>query len=116
MLNQLGVVGIKTNIYEIGDYMPNTKIGNASPIFPRIEKKEKEFDDELKIQDAINIDDFSKVKISVVEILKVSEVESSDRLLKFIVDTGKEKRQILSGIKHYYKEPKKLVGKKSWQF
>lgn len=112
MLNQLGVVGIKTNIYEIGDYMPNTKIGNASPIFPRIEKKEKEFDDELKIQDAINIDDFSKVKISVVEILKVSEVESSDRLLKFIVDTGKEKRQILSGIKHYYKEPKKLVGKK----
>ena len=112
MLNQLGVVDIKTNIYEIGDYMPNTKIGNASPIFPRIEKKEKEFDDELKIQDAINIDDFSKVKISVVEILKVSEVESSDRLLKFIVDTGKEKRQILSGIKHYYKEPKKLVGKK----
>lgn len=112
MLNQLGVVDIKTNIYEIGDYMPNTKIGNASPIFPRIEKKEKEFDDELKIQDAINIDDFSKVKISVVEILKVSEVESSDRLLKFIVDTGKEKRQILSGVKHYYKEPKKLVGKK----
>lgn len=112
MLNQLGVVDIKTNIYEIGDYMSNTKIGNASPIFPRIEKKEKEFDDELKIQDAINIDDFSKVKISVVEILKVSEVESSDRLLKFIVDTGKEKRQILSGIKHYYKEPKKLVGKK----
>lgn len=112
MLNQLGVVDIKTNIYEIGDYMPNTKIGNASPIFPRIEKKEKEFDDELKIQDAINIDDFYKVKISVVEILKVSEVESSDRLLKFIVDTGKEKRQILSGIKHYYKEPKKLVGKK----
>lgn len=112
MLNQLGVVDIKTNIYEIGDYMPNTKIGNASPIFPRIEKKEKEFDDELKIQDAISIDDFSKVKISVVEILKVSEVESSDRLLKFIVDTGKEKRQILSGIKHYYKEPKKLVGKK----
>lgn len=112
MLNQLGVVDIKTNIYEIGDYMPNTKIGNASPIFPRIEKKEKEFDDELKIQDAISIDDFSKVKISVVEILKVSEVESSDRLLKFIVDTGKGKRQILSGIKHYYKEPKKLVGKK----
>lgn len=112
MLNQLGVVDIKTNIYEIGDYMPNTKIGNASPIFPRIEKKEKEFDDELKVQDAISIDDFSKVKISVVEILKVSEVESSDRLLKFIVDTGKEKRQILSGIKHYYKEPKKLVGKK----
>lgn len=112
MLNQLGVIDIKTNIYEIGDYMPNTKIGNASPIFPRIEKKEKEFDDELKIQDAINIDDFYKVKISVVEILKVSEVESSDRLLKFIVDTGKEKRQILSGIKHYYKEPKKLVGKK----
>ena len=112
MLNQLGVVDIKTNIFEIGDYMPNTKIGNASPIFPRIEKKEKEFDDELKIQDAINIDDFYKVKISVVEILKVSEVESSDRLLKFIVDTGKEKRQILSGIKHYYKEPKKLVGKK----
>ena len=112
ILSQIGVEYKKQSIYTIGEYPNNTKIGTPSPIFPRIEKKDEEFKENLEIKNAINIDDFSKVQIKVVEILKVCEVENSNKLLKFIVDTGSEKRQILSGIKQYYKDYNTLIGKK----
>lgn len=112
ILNQLGIEEIKNNIYEIGDYPLKTKINKAEPIFPRIEKGKEEFCTDLKINNAINIEDFSKIKIGVVELLKVEPVEKSNKLLKFIVDTGSEKRQILSGIAEYYKNYEELVGKK----
>lgn len=112
ILSQIGIFDICDSIFEIKDYPNNTKIGEAKPIFPRIEKQKKEFEEDLKIQNPITIDDFSKVQIKVVEILKVSEVETSNKLLKFIVDTGSEKRQILSGIKQYYPNYVELIGKK----
>ena len=93
-------------------HISTTKINKAEPIFPRIEKGKEEFCTDLKINNAINIEDFSKIKIGVVELLKVEPVEKSNKLLKFIVDTGSEKRQILSGIAEYYKNYEELVGKK----
>lgn len=77
-----------------------------------MKKGKEEFCTDLKINNAINIEDFSKIKIGVVELLKVEPVEKSNKLLKFIVDTGSEKRQILSGIAEYYKNYEELVGKK----
>lgn len=77
-----------------------------------MKKGKEEFCTDLKINNAINIEDFSKIKIGVVELLKVEPVEKSNKLLKFIVDTGSEKRQILSGIAEYYKNYEDLVGKK----
>lgn len=114
ILKQIGIndnINSK-NIYEIGNYPINTVIGQASPIFPRIEVKKSEYEEDLKIQNSINIEDFSKVNINVVEILDVKKVENSDKLLKFIVNTGTEKRQILSGIAKYYDNINELVGKK----
>lgn len=114
ILKQIGIndnINSK-NIYEIGNYPVNTVIGQASPIFPRIEVKKSEYEEDLKIQNPINIEDFSKVNINVVEILDVKKVENSDKLLKFIVNTGTEKRQILSGITKYYDNINELVGKK----
>ena len=114
ILKQIGIndnINSK-NIYEIGNYPVNTVIGQASPIFPRIEVKKSEYEEDLKIQNPINIEDFSKVNINVVEILDVKKVENSDKLLKFIVNTGTEKRQILSGIAKYYENINDLVGKK----
>lgn len=59
----------------------------------------------------ITIDDFYKVELRVGTILEGEEVEGSEKLLKFQVDLGEEKpRQILSGIKKWYK-PKDLIGK-----
>ncbi|WP_068268280.1 methionine--tRNA ligase [Caviibacter abscessus] len=99
-------------IYNIGEYKWGTTIKEAKPIFPRIEIKKSEYEQDLKIQNPITIDDFNKVKINVVEILSVSKVENSSNLLKFIVNTGTEKRQILSGIAKYYENPSELVSKK----
>ena len=79
ILKQIGIndnINSK-NIYEIGNYPVNTVIGQASPIFPRIEVKKSEYEEDLKIQNPINIDDFSKVNINVVEILDVKKVENS---------------------------------------
>jgi len=59
----------------------------------------------------ISIDEFAKVELKVGTVLQANEVPDADKLLKLQVDVGEEKpRQILSGIKQWYK-PEKLVGK-----
>ncbi len=59
----------------------------------------------------ISYDHFSQVELRVGEVLSVEEVEGSEKLLKLMVDFGEEKpRQILSGIKQWYK-PSQLAGK-----
>jgi methionyl-tRNA synthetase len=59
----------------------------------------------------ITIDDFSKVDLRVAEVLQVEKVEKADKLLKFQLDLGTEKRQVLSGIAKFY-SPEELLGKK----
>lgn len=59
----------------------------------------------------ITIDDLAKVELRVGTILEAEEVEGSEKLIKQIVDFGElGTRQILSGIKKWYK-PSQLVGK-----
>lgn len=58
----------------------------------------------------ISIDDFAKVELKVGTVLEAEEVEGSEKLIKQIIDFGDEKRQVLSGIKKWYK-PENLVGK-----
>lgn len=50
----------------------------------------------------VNIDDFKKLKIVIGAIENVEEVEGSNKLFKFIVDVGTEKRQIIGGFKLSY--------------
>ena len=119
----IGQLGLDLNPEEIkiekvkewGIYPEGNVLGEAIPLFPRIEAEEEvksEYKEDLKIENPITIDDFSKVEIKVVEIEKVSKVEGADKLLKFIVNTGSEKRQIISGIAKYYPKEQELVGKK----
>lgn len=59
----------------------------------------------------ITIDDFAKVELRVGTILGAEEVPGSEKLIKQMVDFGDlGQRQILSGIKQWYK-PSQLVGK-----
>ncbi len=58
----------------------------------------------------INIEDFAKVEIRVGTVIEAEEVEGSEKLIKQTVDFGEEKKQILSGIKKWYK-PDQLIGK-----
>lgn len=120
MLNQLGleVDAEKMKLEDVkawGAYPVEGKLNAAEPIFPRVEFEEepkKEYNENLTIENPITIDDFSKVEIKVVEIIKASKIEGADKLLKFIVNTGKEKRQIVSGIAKWYPNEQELVGKK----
>lgn len=59
----------------------------------------------------ISFDDFTKVGLKVGLILEAEGVKGSDKLLKLQVDIGEgSPRQILTGIKQWYK-PEGLVGK-----
>lgn len=63
------------------------------------------------ITQTISIDDFAKLELKVGTILECKEIEGSEKLLKSKVDLGEQQpRQILSGIKQWYK-PQELVGK-----
>ena len=120
MVEQLGLkVDFGTlklkDIEKWGSYPVGNKLNEAVPIFPRIEietEEKKEYNENLHIENPITINDFGKVDIKVVEILKADKVKNADKLLKFIVNTGTEKRQIISGIAKWYPDEKELVGKK----
>ena len=105
-----------SEILEWGVYPIGTELNNAELIFPRVEfledESKVEYKEDLKIENPITIDDFNKIKINVVEIEKVNKIDGADRLLKFIVNTGTEKRQIISGIAKWYPNEQELVGKK----
>lgn len=59
----------------------------------------------------ITFEHFSKVELRVGTVLEAEGVEGSEKLIKQIVDFGQlGQRQILSGIKQWYK-PSQLVGK-----
>lgn len=94
-------------------------LGNAEPIFPRLDLEALEpkkdpmaIDPELVIETAVDISEFDKLKIQVVEILEAGKVTGADKLLKFKVSLGDHARQIISGIAKSYPEPEKLIGKK----
>ena len=58
----------------------------------------------------INFEEFQKIDLRVAKIIKVEEVDGSKNLLKLEIDLGKEKRQIIAGIREYYR-PEDLVGR-----
>lgn len=62
-------------------------------------------------KDFIEFDDFQKMDIRVGTILEAEKVAGAKKLLKFLVDTGIDKRTIVSGIAEYY-APEQLIGKR----
>jgi methionyl-tRNA synthetase len=59
---------------------------------------------------AISFEDFSTMDIRIATILEAEKVAKTKKLLKLIVDTGIDKRTIVSGIAEHY-EPEQLPGK-----
>ena len=62
------------------------------------------------MKDIITFDDFMKMDIRLGQILKAEKVEKSNKLLKMYVDTGLDKRTIVSGIAKYF-TPEEVIGK-----
>lgn len=73
-------------------------------------KKEDETKAVPELKASIQYDDFAKLDIRVGTILEAEKVAKSDKLLKFLIDDGIEKRTILSGIAKYF-TPEEMIGK-----
>lgn len=59
----------------------------------------------------ISIEEFSKVELTVGQVIACEPVEKSDKLLKLQIHLGSETRQVVSGIAKWY-TPDALIGKK----
>ena len=60
-------------------------------------------------KDNVSFDDFQKMDIRVSTILKAEKVAKTKKLLKLLVDTGIDEREIISGIAEHF-TPEELVG------
>jgi len=64
----------------------------------------------LPLKDEINFDDFMKLDMRVGTVLDAVKVPKSKKLLKLTIDTGIDKRIILSGISEHF-SPGEVIGK-----
>ncbi len=95
-------------------------------LFAKIEDEEVQFQinklEQSKIQNAVapmvkeikaetSFDEFSKMDIRTATILEAELVPKTDKLLKLLLDTGIDKRTVVSGIAAYYK-PQDIIGQK----
>ena len=61
-------------------------------------------------KDACAFEDFEKMDIRTATVLEAERVPKTDKLLKLTIDTGIDRRVIVSGIAEYY-SPEQMVGK-----
>lgn len=67
--------------------------------------------DKPKQKPPIKFEDFEKMDIRVGHIIAAERVPKADKLLKLTVDTGLDKRTVVSGIAEHY-SPEDVIGKK----
>ena len=117
------------HLNSFGNYPTGTKVTEKPEIlFARLDEKEilekaQELMDtqakaaagepviEIEPKEEIQFDDFMKMQFQVGEIIACEEVKKSKKLLCSQVKIGNQVKQIVSGIKAYYK-PEEMVGKK----
>jgi methionyl-tRNA synthetase len=90
---------------------PGFKIGKAKTLIKKLEDKrlkelKKNFSGKTKKEF-----DFSKVDLRVAEIKEVKEHPDADKLYIINLNLGKEKRQIVAGLRPYFKK-EELIGRK----
>ena len=116
VFKQIGILNKENkmeDIFKIG-YIKEYTCHKEENLFPRIEsdkKVEEVKKEEVIKEDYITIDELSKVKLKVGQILTAEKVEKSDRLYKLSVKIGDEIRTIVSGLVNYY-EVDELINKK----
>ncbi len=114
--------------FSFGGLKAGDEVGNAAPLFSRID--EKAFFEEVEKKAAeqkaeankktaekpepipeIGIDKFFEIDLRTAQVIACEPVTKAKKLLKLQLDLGYEKRQVVSGIAKYYK-PEELIGKK----
>ena len=130
---QLGTItweSLKTNVTEL--LKAGHRIGVAELLFEKIEdaaiekqlqrlentklanKQEAQANTETEVapqKELISYDDFAKMDIRIGTILEAEKMPKADKLLVLKVDTGIDKRTIVSGIAQSF-APEEIIGKK----
>jgi methionyl-tRNA synthetase len=73
-------------------------------------ENEQESTSSNDLKPTIDFTDFTKLDIRVATILEAEKVPKADKLLKLLVDTGRDKRTVVSGIAEHY-SPEEIIGK-----
>ena len=130
---QLGMTGdiwdVRLDAVKVWGGLPaGQHIGQAEPIFPRIEmekeeqpakqekqkaaqKQEKKAEKaEAGAEGVITIDEFKKTELRVAEVVAAERVPKTDKLMKLTLSLGEETREVVSGIADVY-TAEELVGK-----
>lgn len=78
---------------------------------PKAEEAKEAIEVAVKpLKPEIVYDDFAKLDIRIGKVLAAEKMEKSNKLLKLLVDTGVDKRTILSGIALHF-TPEEMIGK-----
>ena len=92
---------------------------HIQPQIDRLEALRREREEAEKAEAAARVtpqkaecsfEDFEKMDIRTATVLEAERVPKTDKLLKLLIDTGIDKRTIVSGIAEYY-SPEEMVGK-----
>jgi len=101
-------VGDKTNTPEIlFQKIEDTLVEEEVKKLKNTDSMESKFEVQ---KEEVTFDDFTKMDIRLGTILEAEKVEKADKLLKLLVDTGLDKRTIVSGIAEHY-SPEEIIGK-----
>ncbi len=73
-------------------------------------KMEEQAKPVMPAKEEISFDEFSKMDIRIGKVIEAESVPKSKKLLKLLVDTGIDKRTVLSGIAGHY-SPEEMLGK-----
>ena len=105
---------------------PGHQVGKPELLFEKIEDAQvaaqvekllntRKDNNEMKgaepAKEEISFDEFSRMDIRVATILTAEKVARTKKLLKMTVDSGLDRRTVVSGIAEFYK-PEEVVGKK----
>lgn len=107
---------------DLFDEMSSFKIRESKPLFRKITDEEiaeqnnlfqKPVKKSVKIEHKTRIeyDDFAKMELRIVKIVKAEKISKSKKLLKLVVDINEEERTVIAGVSEHYK-PEQLIAKK----
>ena len=92
--------------------LKQAQMAAAGEAAPAPEEAPAEEQKPLEHKREITFDDFAKVELRVGEITACEIVEKSKKLLKETISFGSETRTVVSGIRKWYPDPEKMIGKK----
>ena len=109
--NAFGFLNIEKNSFEDLDLAIEKPINNYTPLLNRLEPIEIKKDEPMNDNNYIDIKQFAEIDLRVAKIVKASNVEGADKLLKLNLDVGDlGERQVFAGIKKSY-DPQDLKDK-----